>query len=401
MKLYKPEYKDKSGRKKKCNHYYLTFTDNRGSRRRLPAYSNKRASEKLSEKIEELLSSGGILSPELQRWIENLSPKMRDKLVKLGLIDSQRVSANLGKSLDEHLTDFQNSLENTGRKPQYARQVASKIRLVFDKCGFRTWSDIDANRILDCLASLRDENGTGERSFNYYLKTIKQFCRWLIKERRAIAPSPLEHLSCIKQTEKRRQRRALTLDEIQKLLAVTEIEPKRYSMTGYERVLVYRLALESGLRANEIRTLTVSSFDFEGRTVTAQAGYTKNKRTATLPLKSQTAETLKSYLSGKLPSIKAFSIPDKPSNMIKKDLAAAKIPYKTDKGQADFHSLRHSFITGLARAGVHPSVVQTLARHSTITLTMDVYTHTLREAEVDAIKKLPDLSIRPANKKVG
>ena len=42
---------------------------------------------------------------------------------------------------------------------------------------------------------------------------------------------------------------------------------------------------------------------------------------------------------------------------------------------ADFHSLRHWFITGLARAGVSPKMAQTLARHSDIRLTLGVYTH--------------------------
>jgi integrase len=47
-----------------------------------------------------------------------------------------------------------------------------------------------------------------------------------------------------------------------------------------------------------------------------------------------------------------------------------------DAGQVfDFHALRHQFITNLARAGVAAQVAQTLARHSTITLTMDRYSH--------------------------
>jgi site-specific recombinase XerD len=41
----------------------------------------------------------------------------------------------------------------------------------------------------------------------------------------------------------------------------------------------------------------------------------------------------------------------------------------------DFHALRHTFISNLARAGVHPRNAQALARHSTIDLTMNVYTH--------------------------
>jgi len=44
-------------------------------------------------------------------------------------------------------------------------------------------------------------------------------------------------------------------------------------------------------------------------------------------------------------------------------------------GLPGFHALRHTFISNLARAGIHPRNAQALARHSTIDLTMNVYTH--------------------------
>jgi hypothetical protein len=61
--------------------------------------------------------------------------------------------------------------------------------------------------------------------------------------------------------------------------------------------------------------------------------------------------------------------------MLRNDLGAAGIPYQTDAGIADFHSLRHTFISNLAAGGVPPKLAQQLARHSTITLTMDRYSH--------------------------
>ena len=59
----------------------------------------------------------------------------------------------------------------------------------------------------------------------------------------------------------------------------------------------------------------------------------------------------------------------------------------------DFHAVgRHSFISHLAAGGVHPKTAQVLARHSTIMLTMDRYTHTLRGAESAALGAVPDYS---------
>lgn len=94
-----------------------------------------------------------------------------------------------------------------------------------------------------------------------------------------------------------------------------------------------------------------------------------------------------------------FSIPvhrtRHPSNVgrvLRKDLQDARIAYRDDDGcVVDFHALRHTFITNLARGGVHPKVAQALARHSTITLTMDRYTHTVIGEQAEALRVLPDL----------
>jgi integrase len=40
-----------------------------------------------------------------------------------------------------------------------------------------------------------------------------------------------------------------------------------------------------------------------------------------------------------------------------------------------FHDLRHSAVSILTAAGVHPKTVQLFARHAQIATTMDVYSH--------------------------
>ena len=60
---------------------------------------------------------------------------------------------------------------------------------------------------------------------------------------------------------------------------------------------------------------------------------------------------------------------------------------------ADFHALRHSYITALANSGVHPATAQRLVRHSTIELTMNRYTHSVLENQLEAVEKLPELRI--------
>ncbi len=67
-------------------------------------------------------------------------------------------------------------------------------------------------------------------------------------------------------------------------------------------------------------------------------------------------------------------MPEKTAEMLRADLIRAGIPYEVGGKVADFHALRGSFITNLVRSGANIKAVQKLARHSTITLTMDTYT---------------------------
>lgn len=54
-----------------------------------------------------------------------------------------------------------------------------------------------------------------------------------------------------------------------------------------------------------------------------------------------------------------------------------------------FHSLRRTFITWLAVNGCHPKLAQRLARHSSVSLTMDVYTS---HDQLDSRKAVEGLS---------
>jgi hypothetical protein len=62
---------------------------------------------------------------------------------------------------------------------------------------------------------------------------------------------------------------------------------------------------------------------------------------------------------------------------------------------ADFHALRQTVITNLSRAGVSPKMAQSLARHSDINLTMNVYTVVSVSDQAAAVESLPPLPGMP------
>jgi integrase len=53
-----------------------------------------------------------------------------------------------------------------------------------------------------------------------------------------------------------------------------------------------------------------------------------------------------------------------------------------------FHSLRHTFATALFAKRAHPKVVQSLLGHSSITQTMDTYSHVMEGIGGDAVDGL-------------
>jgi hypothetical protein len=176
-------------------------------------------------------------------------------------------------------------------------------------------------------------------------------------------------------------------------------------MTGYERYLLYRLSAETGLRAKELRSLKICSFDFDNLIVRVSGANTKNKREAVQPLRLDTAEELKRFFSGKMPNLKAFGgthkkLTKRTAAMLQADLAEAKIPYVVDGLYFDFHALRHQTGTLLAASGVHPKVAQSIMRHSDINLTLSRYSHTLTGQEAKAVEAMPDLSLPSSEKQI-
>lgn len=77
---------------------------------------------------------------------------------------------------------------------------------------------------------------------------------------------------------------------------------------------------------------------------------------------------------------------------LQRDLEAASIPYVDEQGRyADVHVLRHTFITNMMKSGINPKTAQSLARHSTIDLTMNVYTKLTIADQATAIASLPGM----------
>ncbi len=251
---------------------------------------------------------------------------------------------------------------------------------------FKRLTDINEDRVLDALKKIK-----GKQTRNHYLQAVRQFVYWAIAKRR-LKDDPLLGLEAenVKTDPNRKTRRALTIEEVDAVLRATMLSTKVVrKLTGQDRCILYLVAATTGLRASELQSLRPCDFVLEGDApaILLAAADDKARRGAEQPLPPAIVSELQRYLAGKKPGEKVWpsSWPEKAWKMVREDLQAAGIAHKTSEGCFDFHGWRHTYISLLAATGLQPKMVQDLARHTDIRLTMSRYAHTQREQRSQAI----------------
>jgi len=408
MRVFQSTYKNREGQTTNTRTWYVELRDQTERPRKVRAFADKRASEELGRKLERLVSlrvSGERPDMAMTRWVESLPATITKRLAKIGLLDAIRMASV--KPIREHIDDYKQSLADSGATPEYVQKTIHRITSMVDETKAVFLTDLAATALTRFLADRRQAKREGDsirpglsvKSSNHYLAAAKSFANWLVKERR-LSENPYVHLSVMNAKANRRHvRRALEPAELRRLLTATSGGPDRFGMSSEQRFWLYRIAVETGLRSNELRSLTRGSFDLNPAdpTVTVEAKSAKNRKSATLPLRPDTAAELAAFLAAKLPTAKAFAMP-RPENvvvMLRGDLKSAGIAYRDDAGRvADFHSLRVTFASLLLRAGVDVRTARDLMRHSTIAMTADVYAVTMRGSMNEAVGRLPDFTVQ-------
>ncbi len=371
------------------------------------------------------------------------------------------------RPLAEHLAGWEASLHAGGVSAKHRRQRVTCARAVLEGCRFVFPADLSASRVQEFVAGLPEclrpgpaldagkewytkaelagllgvkpgavpplvrrhgmeatgngkarrypkatavallssrSKGSSVRTSNFYLGAVKQFCRWMVRDRR-MADNPLAHLAGgNEKVDRRHDRRPLSLDELCAVFQAARQSSRAFrGLTGGDRAILYSLACAGGFRASELGSLCPDAFDLDGDppTVTLPAGFTKNGRTAVQPLPPDVVEALRGYLAGRPPRQPVWldAWCDDAAEMLQIDLEAAGIPYVVDGPDgplyADFHALRHSYIALLDKSGASLKEAMQLARHSDPKLTMAVYGRAQLHDLGQAVRRLPALLTDP------
>ncbi len=246
----------------------------------------------------------------------------------------------------------------------------------------------------------RQAQGASAQTRNYYRAHLRTFGNWLLKDRR-LGENPFRHMGAENTTtDRRHDRRELSADELRRLLEATRKSPRSFrGLTGPDRFCLYATACGTGFRASALASLTPESFDLTGKvaTLTLAARHAKNRKTKVQPIPEDLADLLRDYLADR-PAGRSiwggtWAKDHRGAEMLRGDLEAAAIPYAVEGPDgplfADFHSLRHSYLTLGGRAGIDLRTLQELAGHSTPVLTAR-YSHRRLHDLAGAVEKLPN-----------
>ncbi len=282
--------------------------------------------------------------------------------------------------------------------PVHLRRKAATLEWWVGKLNLKVLGDLNGNILARVEQILRDYHRKGRtgKTCRNQAEALRSFCRWCVKLS-YLGQDPLQSLSQY-DASPTTIRRAFTPEECERLLLAAPPD----------RRLIYAVALASGLRANEIRSLRVMDLDVVNKGLHLSENWTKNRRGGFQPLPLDLVDQLAQSARGKdvaAPLLFNASRRDF-TRLMDDDLKAADIKKRGPGGVVCFHSLRHSFINILLEQGAGAKEVQDLARHQTLSMTMNHYAKSSMKRKRELAEKLgetiniPELPITGPERKV-
>lgn len=334
----------------------IKYTDASGKQRVIGGYTDKMATEQKAATIEKRTArqSEGVF---------DVDPK------------------HAGTPIANHVKDWLADLERSGRSTEYTRKVKARVNAMIAD---RKWVRLASIRTdeVTTWATAKRQGGMGEQTTNHYVDALRAFCQWCVTQKR-MEQNPILSVLRSDVVEPVCKRRAATLDELRRLV---DVHPYRGK--------VYLTAALTGLRRQELQLLEwqdVVNLDSESAYLKLRAHTTKSRRSDEISIPPELVEMLREHRPAAcLPTARVFrSIPK--SSTVKADVKAAGIAIDDHKGKIDFHAMRKTYCTILARNNVPIRDAKELMRHTDIRLTSEIYTdaNLIRHDAAGAVRNLP------------
>jgi integrase len=348
----------------------------------------------------------------------------RAELIRSGVMSSAEdvISRHQTTPLSGHFDAYEEHLKAKGVTGKRVKESRYYLDRLAAESPFSSLADLRREALERWLAA-RTAEGMSARNRNAFREIAVAFANWCCETDRLLS-NPFGAIpKANTKTDPRRPRRAMAEPELVRLLSearrrpmvealtirrgprkgqlIAKVKPhvrERLELLGWERELIYKTLVLSGLRKGELTSLTVGQLALDGPDAYAElkAADEKNRQGSYIAIRDDLAADLRQWLSDKLRrhqdearclgmpiparlplATPVFNVPKKLYLILNRDLKAAGIPKRDERGRTlDVHALRTTFATLMSCAGVFPRTAQAAMRHSTIDLTMNVYTDT-------------------------
>lgn len=336
---------------------------------------------------------------------------LSDRAIKKAITEFEIEVANSGP-VDTNKMTYRDAvslwLNNHVSHLTYHSQKTYKLNIqpAVDYLGDLKLKDLKKIHIVEFMNHLAEQD---EKSVNYKMRVnrvmLQKLVEWdLLEENVADA---------VKKTKQKKKEMSFYAEnEVKQLLNVLQEAMPKHRM-------VIQLALFSGMRLGEIAGLTMENVNFNDNTLTVKhslthdqendaffLGPTKNKKTRVIPMPEPFMAELKEYTKEVKKSRMAFGpewrgiegmdlifcrsdgYPHYENSFSKYFLDLIE---KNGLKRIRFHDLRHTHASLLLSKGVNIKVIQERLGHSSISLTMDTYSHLTKENEQEAVAKLSNM----------
>ena len=366
----------------------------------------------------------------------------RSELVKANVITptEDAIADHQITPLLEHMEAWLSHIKAKGVTSGRVKTNRQRFTQVAEDCGFARLTDLNGVDLERWMVDKATE-GMSAGARNGYREACVAFANWAVRSKR-LGENPFAYVpKADAKADRRRKRRAMTEDELGRLLDTTrrrplleaqtvrrgknkgkplgEVKPRTREMLerlGRERALIYKTLVLTGLRKNELASITVGQVVLDGSFphLVLHAADEKNRQGSAIPLRADLVADIRDWLDEKLPVMqkeairrcedvpatlltdtRLFVVPAGLVRILDRDLKLAGIPKQDSRGWTiDVHALRHTFGTLLSKGNVAPRTAQAAMRHSSLDLTMNVYTDPKLLDVAGALERLPELPLQ-------
>ena len=315
------------------------------------------------------------------------------------LLDADPHARTLASSIHVALVEYIEDLIAQGNTPRQADLVKHRIERVLTEAKLTEYAHLDAVKVTKAIASLQAKGEfSTTTTANRYREGLRAWSRWMKRHGRW-PTNVLEEMPKFKGDSNSSRRRAILSErQFNTLLEVTKKARPIRNLSGELRFWLYLVASQTGLRAQELNSLTPDSFHLKSVPPFVQIDCTVSKRRTLdrIELRADFALLLAAWLHGKPRQERLWggsrSWWYKAASILREDLKASGIPceVETPDGMAlvDFHSFRAFRVTQAILSGANSRVVLATVRLSSESL-LDRYAKIPRSEISACVNAIP------------